>query len=237
MYAKRYFKNNKSRIHLLDKIGKSKTKNIMFQVNYNGVEQFRDYQNLSSNPTKDCVFQSIFSLGLRDVKLAKQDSLNVNTHGRGGVHTDEFKLFVKNAFALSPEEEITEEYMLLGTGAPKLITPKIITEKSKLNDKIVKLFNKKLKDGYATKISVLMVLSNGFTGGHAIIVYKYENQIYFFNPQAKSQPNPSRVVTSTYIYDLFNPTTWLDGLSYYTISNLKSPKPLVNTSCPIGYMG
>jgi hypothetical protein len=133
---------------------------------------------------------------------------------------------------LSPEEDITEEYMILGKK-----TPKLIREMPKLNDKIVRLFNKKLKDGYATKISVLMVMSNGSEGGHAIIVYKYDNQIYFFNPQGKLVHNPSRVVNSTNIYDLFNSSTWLEGLSYYVISNLKSPKPLVNTSCPLRYMG
>ena len=136
MYAKRYFADNKSRIHLLDKIGKSKTKTIMFQVNYDDVEQFTNYQNLSSNPRVDCVFQSIFSLGLRDVNIVKQDSLNVNTHGRKGVNKDEVILFIKTAFALSPEEDVTEEFMVLGNE-----TPKLIREKPKLNDKIVKLFN------------------------------------------------------------------------------------------------
>ena len=230
VYARRYFADNKSRIHLLDKIGKNKTKTIMFQVNYDDVEQFTNYQNLSSNPRVDCVFQSIFSLGLRDVDLVKQDSLNVNTHGRMGVDKDEVVLFIKTAFALSPEEDITDEIMVLGYE-----TPKLIREKPKLNNKIVKLFNKKLKDGYATTIAIAIKMSNGVTGGHNIVVYKHDNQIYFFNPQGTY--NPSRVVNSTNIYDLFNPTTWIMGLSYFEISNLKSPKPLVNTSCPMRYVG
>ena len=232
VYAMRYFADNKSRIHLLDKIGKNKSKTIMFQVNYDDVEQFTNYQNLSSNPRVDCVFQSLFSLGLRDVELVKRDSLNVNTHGRKGVNKDEVILFIKTAFALSPEEDVTEEFMVLGNE-----TPKLIREKPKLNDKIVKLFNKNLKNGYATTIAIAMRMSNGVTGGHNIVVYKYDNQIYFFNPQGKSTYNPSRVVNSTNIYDLFNPTTWIMGLSYFEISNLKSPKPLVNTSCPMRYVG
>ena len=82
-----------------------------------------------------------------------------------------------------------------------------------------------------------MRMGNGNLGGHNIVLYKYNNQVYFLNPQGKSDDNPSKIFNSTNINDLFRDTTWIIGLGYYTISNLKNPKPLVDTSCPINFSG
>ena len=58
------------------------------------------------------------------------------------------------------------------------------------------------------------------------------NQVYFVNTTGE------RVVyISTNLYDLLDKNIVLMSVSYIAITNLTSPKPLVDTSCPIPYIG
>jgi hypothetical protein len=215
-FAKRYFANKKGSIQLLDKIGKSKR--VIFQVNYNDVSHFTDYRNLSSNPRLDCVFKTISSMGVRRVKPIKQDSADVDR--------SEVLMFIKKAFALSGQEEVDYVYIDLRGEMIKLNK-----DKSELNEKIVDYFNSKLKNGYATMISVEITMRVGMSESRDIILYKYNNQLHFFNPQGRSELNPSKVFNSINIYDLFDQSTLFIGVGYYIVYNLKSPKKLINTSC------
>jgi len=151
----------------------------MFQVNYIDVSQFTNHVNLSHYPRIDCFFQSIFSLGLRDVTIAKKDANDVNIKGNAGVDTNEIKLFIKNAFNLTPKEYVKigfyhlDEYVIVKQSGNEFI-----------NELITSTLYHKLKEGYATIIYVNRYVSeNGFTGGHFIVVYKYNDTIYFFDPQ------------------------------------------------------
>jgi hypothetical protein len=263
MYAKRYFANNKNTIHLLDKVGDYDY--VIFQVNYNDVSQFTEYQNLSIEiPRIDCVFQSIFSLGLRDVNLSKQDSLNVNAYGRGGVPSYELIKYIKNAFNLTPRSVVTtkdisiaddddndEHYNEDGVYDYNLFLDETLSQDDK-NDKITTFFNHRIKNGYATTIAI-KILGRSVEYGHRIVLYKHDNQIYFFDPQRKKygeyvvhdrnqvyyvNTEGERVVyISTNLYDLIPRGMVLTNVNYIAITNLSSPKPLVDTSCPLLHRG
>ena len=230
IYAKSYFANNKTDIHLLDKIEPTDT-SVMFQVNYNDVSQFTNHVNLSHSPLIDCFFQSIFSLGLRDVTMAKNDAENINTKGIAGVDTGEVEIFIKNAFNLAPNEYIQFRMSHLDYYIKQKKSQEFI-------NRIIQIrLGNELKDGYATVLYVERYISeNGNTGGHYIVVYKYNNTIYFFDPQKNSRYNTLKGgFNSTNIYEVLDTEILYYGI--FTVYNLKSLKPLVNTSCPIKYIG
>jgi hypothetical protein len=225
IYAKRYFANNKSTIHLLDKLGNSKK--VMVQVNYNDVEQFMNYRNLANRPQSDCFFQTIFSLGLRDVKMAKQDSMNANNTGEGA-NVSEIIPYIKNAFNLSNAEKVGFKRISLAKEVLELNT-----NRDKINDKIVKLLTPLIKEGYAAPIAIMRY--NKRTGkkyGHSMIAYKYNNILHFFDPQKKySYVTIGNIFNSTNIFDVAE--TDIIELGYYTVTKLDHPKPLMNTTCKI----
>lgn len=229
IYAKQYFANNKETIHLLDKLHKDDT-SVLFQVNYNDVNQFLNYENLHNSPKIDCFFQTIFSLGLRDIKISKKSSTQVNKHGKVGVNVNEVKLFIKNAFGLSEDETVSFFINKMSDSKKhKKRSSEFISKK--IRDK----FDVKLKDGYATILYVQRLHENDTVGGHFMIIYKYNNQIYFFDPQKKTKKNVNGIFNSTNIRDVLIDRS--GDIGYFTIDNLKSPKPLVNTTCPINYIG
>jgi len=225
IYAKRYFANNKSTIHLLDKFGDSKK--VMVQVNYNDVEQFMNYRNLANRPESDCFFQTIFSLGLRDVKMAKQDSMNSNITGEGA-SISEIIPYIKNTFNLSNAEKVGFKRNSLAKEVLQLNT-----SKDKINDKIVKLLTPLIKEGYAAPISIMRYNKRtGKQDGHSMIAYKYNNVLYFFDPQKKfSYVTIGNIFNSTNIFDVAGCD--IIAFGYYTVTNLDHPKPLMNTTCKI----
>jgi hypothetical protein len=229
IYAKKYFANNKEVIHLLDKINDG-DKNVLFQVNYNDVNQFVNYENLHNNPKIDCLFQSIFSLGLHDIKVSKKHSSRVNKYGKIGVQSDEVKLFIKDAFDLKDDEHV--EFMV---NKMRDNVKHVNRTLKVINNKIHRIFYNHLKNGYATVLYVERMYADGRIGGHYIVMYKYDNQLYFFDPQKKSNKNVNGVFTSTNIHEVLGSKS--GNIGYFIIDNLKSPKPLMNTTCPIKYTG
>jgi len=229
IYARKYFDNKKETIYLLDKIHDD-TKRVLFQVNYNDVEQFLNYENLHHNPKIDCFFQTIFSLGLQDVKNLKKYSRQVNKHGKSGVDSNNIKLFIKDAFGLTDDEPVEFSiYQMTNHANHSKRSSEVISKK------IHKKFNANLKNGYATIIYVERLYNNNTKSGHYIVMYKYNNQIYFFDPQKKTRKNVNGIFTSTNIQDVLIDRS--GNIGYFTIDNLKSPKPLLNTTCPINYVG
>ena len=229
IYAKKYLANTKETIHLLDKIHNNDT-SVLFQVNYNDVSQFFNYENLHNNPKIDCFFQTIFSLGLRDLKISKKNSNQINKNGTVGVDSNEVKLFIKNAFNLTDEERVTFYlYKMSNSVKHKKRSSEFISRK------ICNKFYDKLKDGYATIIYVQRLHNNDTISGHFMIMYKYKNQIYFFDPQKKNKKNVTGIFTSTNIQDVLIDRS--GDIGYFTIDNLKNPKPLFDTTCPIQYVG
>jgi hypothetical protein len=214
-YAEKFFSDNKSTIHLLDHYGDYDY--VLFQVNYNDVSQFTEYENLDlvhPGHKKDCVIQSIFALGIRDVELSKQSSFDANTYGESGVTHFELNNYIRNAFDLPETTSVTAKYIDIlddddddefehynyantddkyvddydPNGYNFYMDDKLTPEEK--NDKTVTFFDRRLKNGYATTIGVSLSRKGGDktqSSGHRIVVYKHNNQIHFFDPQQKLQ--------------------------------------------------
>ena len=227
LYAKKYFLHNQP-LHLFA----DPTKNvILFQVNYN-IEQLLHYQNLINGNIKqpiDCVFQSLFSIGLRNVKLAKNDSENVNLYKNSGVNTIETSKYIHSAFNLTPNEIV--EYQAVSVYTNK----KGIQNTSQMIDKkIERFFKLHLENDYATIIFIkYRPKSNNIQLSHAFIVYKYRDEVHFFDPQSKGIRPQSKVYTN-HVSDIID--TRVNDITHYfycRIWNLKTPKQLYDDSCPI----
>jgi hypothetical protein len=199
----------------------------MVQVNYNHVEQFTNYRNLATNPSDDCFFQTIFSLGLRDVKIAKQDSMTSNSVGNGA-SIEEIKKYIKIAFDLSKNEKVSYRRFDL---SKELLQLKMTREQ--MNEKIVGLLSPNIKEGYAAPISITRYYKNtGERGGHSMIAYKYNDTLYFFDPQKKvNYVTIGNIFNSTNIFQVSSSDIIQFG--YYTVSNLQHSKLLKNTTCKI----
>jgi len=163
--------------------------------------------------------------------MAINDSSGININGKVGVDTDEIKLFIKNAFDLAPNEYVKTNFYRLDD---------YITRRKKSRDFINKLitnnFRRNLKEGYASVIYVERFYENGMRGGHFIIVYRHNDIIYYFDPQKNIKTTKAKgAFNSTNIYEVLD--TGIITFGTFTVYNLKSPKPLVITTCPIRYHG
>jgi len=228
IYAKRYFANNKQTIHLLDKLNDS-NKSVLVQVKYNDVEQFTNYRNLANNPSSDCFFQTLFSLGMRDVKIAKQESIKANTTS-SGPNIGEMMMFIKNAFNLSKQERVSRRFINLTNE-----TMKVNTDRNKINNKIVKIIDPKIKNGYAAPIFIERYFKKtGGRYGHSMVAYKHNDKLYFFDPQKHfSYVTKGNIFTSTDLFEVSGSD--ITQFGYYTVSNLEHPKPLMDTTCKITF--
>jgi hypothetical protein len=258
---------------------------VLFQVPYKDETQFIEYENLDLNHDKykkDCAIQSMFSLGLQDVELSKQCSSDINMYGEEGVTRQAINDYIKRAFGLSSKTQVMRKsidmrdvtydgdedegnydvnyyhYKHDGTdpsieGYNFYLDTKLSTEQK--NDKTVEFFHRKLKNGYATTISIMFLSSRGNEFGHRLVVYNHDDKIYFFDPQQKLsglpveynayenkyyvvKPNGKlKAYISQNLYDLIPSTSSLDSVYCIIIRNLlEETKPLIKTDMLIGYV-
>ena len=121
----------------------------------------------------------------------------MNRHGKGGVGSNDIKLFIKNAFGLTDDEPVEFNiYQMTSQANHSKRSSEVISKK------IHKKFNANLKNGYASVIYVERLFNNNTKSGHYIVMYKYNNQIYFFDPQKKTRKNVNGIFTYTNIQDV-----------------------------------
>jgi len=138
------------------------SKNNLFQIHFDSPDQFKNYVNLSNNPTLDCGYQTLFALGLIEVDHAKKSSEEVNTKGKLGISTNDLKIFFRTNFGFTSSESIET--------------------RDSLNAKI--FLQDKLENNYAT---ILLFKFEKFN--HYVVCYKYKNKIYFYDPQKNRYVN------------------------------------------------
>jgi hypothetical protein len=229
----------------------------------------------------DCAIQSIFALGVRDVEISKQSSFDSNTYGKSGVTDFEVIKYIINAFNLKvpiiikridilDDDDIGEHeyYNYADSADGEVADPRedqynfYLDDKlsyEEKNDKTVTFFDRRLKNGYATTIGMILSRRGGDRtsfGGHRIVAYKHDDQIYFFDPQQKYKGLPvhrdgddlfvdrltsegvveRRVFNSPDIYKLISNRVDINSVTCMCIRNLPNPLPLVNTSCNLPYI-
>jgi len=226
-YAKKYFTDN--RVTLLNKYPEDlesvREKKLLFQVSFSTPEQFTNYVNLHEKPYIDCVYQSIFALGLREVNLAKQDAREVNEKGVGGVYTEELLNYLTNTFHLIPSQLTT-------------VDKQANNKNNETQKEINNMLQKKLKNGYATLLFLHFFVSGKIDYNHQIVAYKYKHKIYYFDPQKKGFKNDKHVLSKTLSHLLkYSGNVYLPEYGYIMIDELPEPRVAESLICPIPYLG
>ena len=99
-YARRYFKTPPTLLG----------NEPLFQVTFRP-RQFKNYVNLAEDPKMDCFIQSLFSLGLRNVDVAKEEVIGINETATIGVSFETAEKYIANSFGI-PEEDVRSRYIL-----------------------------------------------------------------------------------------------------------------------------
>jgi hypothetical protein len=214
IYAKKYLGHEVFLIPSVSHNGYS-----LFQVNFSNEEQFKNYLNLSETETQnDCFFQSVYSLGLRDLDLAKKNSENIELHGVEGVDTRDVENYIKESFGL--KKSVASGFV--NANVEKWTEERLIEQ--------LGVWLEDLKDNCGTLL--FLTLSDG--GGHFIVAYKYNNTIYYFDPQGTRQQD-NEVIISTNIKDILL-SELIQFLCFY-IEDLTEKIPLIKNDCHVEFYG
>ena len=231
-YAKTYFSNKP--IIMSDNHGPGEAK-VLFQVGFTTPKQFENYANLSERPKIDCFYQSLFSIGLIDVNKAKKNSEDVNTKGKIGVSTSAIKEYLEKSFELSSKEKIQYETLNIPGDAKGFLNIKV------QNETITQFFMDHLKNNHATIFTIqFFIMKDGKRAdfSHAIVAYKYNYRIYFFDPQNKGLVNNKSVKSRTLMHLIkYYGNRHIVKMGYFNVYGLDGQKKLVNSECPIPYEG
>lgn len=205
---------------------------LLFQVSFTTPDQFTNYTNLSKPGRRiDCLYQSLFSIGLRDVNKAKMDSVEINEKGKKGVDKTAQKEYLKQMFGLR-ENQIhynrTAEQRTPGGSISTEMTIQLLQY----------LCKRRLKDNHTTLIILFFYKNERVTHSHAIIAYKYKGIVYFFDPQMKGKIDDKKIRSRTLTHlAKYSGNSVIGSFSFYMINELPEPREPVNLTCDIPYVG
>jgi uncharacterized protein YjbI with pentapeptide repeats len=179
------------------------------------IQIFSNYSNLSKlNIQKiDCTFQTLFSLGLRNIKTAKHDSIVVNKLGlynkSKGVIDEQIETYIQQIFGLEKTNT-------------RLVVFKIQTP-----NQIYEYLNTKLIENTCTIL--LFTYSIGF--GHCVTAFKQNGKIYIFDPQRTNIYSNENIYLLKdnlgYIYPNINTFTVI------AFNEVIESKPLIVDNCTL----
>jgi hypothetical protein len=233
LYARAKFKDRP--VYLLDRARElsmpgSAEPSILFQISISGPEQFTNYANLSKKkgdkPPIDCFFQSLFTLGLREVSLAKKDAKEINKKGKDGVLFSEGAKYLSSTF-----------------GIPKEFVKYVPVTFPSYNNKhatthITQFMDNYLENNHATILAIHLDKYGKSVVSHYMIVYKHKNKVFYFDPQRKGDLPDNKVLSKTLSHIIkYTGNTLIAGFGYYTVAGLDDPIQMINVSCPIQYVG
>jgi hypothetical protein len=227
LYAKAHFKGKP--IYLLDRATpiSETAPEILFQLSFSGPEQFKQYVNLSDNPQVDCFFQTMFALGLRNTRLAKKNSVEVNTTKEvTGVLYEEMRKYLASSFGI-PHELVQQLAM-----STSLQNERGLPDNKVAIAYIKNFFSKYLENNYCTIFGVDFARWNG---SHVMIVYKHNNIVYFFDPQVKGIHADKQVISKTLAHLAKYTRKVISALRFFTVKDLDEPVQLLDVSCPVKY--
>ena len=229
LYAKRNFK--KPIMLLNQKNGKH---DLLFQVTFNE-KQFRKFvgpNDPDTSPMFDCVVQTLFSLGLRDVNLAKQNSKTINNKKVSFMRPSKIKKYISEAF------DIDQKNIVFNFKSVKSY------------NEVDEFFYENLENNYASYCSISFkkkgeVSKDKVVSSHALVVYKKNNILHYFDPQRKSRKTGTNFLeySLSIMYELDEygeKDTNMNDISklrWFQIVDLKEKKPLVRNDCIIDENG
>lgn len=231
VFAQTYFSKpvtllNKYRPNPSDKSGK-----LLLQVSFNSPDQFTNYANLSKQPKIDCFYQSLFSIGLRDVEQSKRDSSAINEKGKKGVFITTQREYLMRLFGLR-ESQIHIFY----SGEVK--NDKGLHDNKASQQIINTTFTEKLSNNHASILILYFYKYGKELHGHAMIVYKYKDKIYYFDPQLKGIKDDKTIKSKTLAHLIkYSGNKFIGAFGYFEINELPAPREPENLICHIPYIG
>lgn len=190
-------------------------KNPMFQIYYNTFLQFVNYVSIYPKEYKnknypDCFINTLFALGLRDIDKLHMDINNIHTlHPSYGITTNNICRYLETSFGI-PIYSVTVNNIF--DSNHNTVCKKIHNE-----------YSNGIKNHYATIVFLYKYNKNTMKlAGHVIIVFKHNDEIWFFDPQ-------SNILTET-INVMYSSNIILLGYSSFMAHNITSPKQLLKTS-------
>lgn len=226
-FMKKYFKQP---VMLLNNY-KNDAYGLLFQVSFSDPDQFTNYANLAANPRIDCFYQSLFSLGLREVERAKIDAADVNEKGTLGVYNNDIKKYLMSVFHLTKTQIVCLQ-------SKPIVNSKGLPDNKEAKKRINDLFEEKLKNNHATIFTITFFKDGKELYGHAMVAYKYKNKVYYFDPQKKGIEDEKKVKSETLSHIIkYSGNNYITKFSYFKIAGLPEPKVSTNLTCHIPYEG
>ena len=177
---------------------------------------FSNYSNLSNLHVKkiDCVFQTLFSLGLRDIHTAKHESNVINKLGFYkkkiiGVQALQLESYIQQIFGLEKENT------------------KVIHIESFSIIKMNEYLSTKLLENTCTIL--LFTYKNG-KFGHCVTAFKHNNKIYIFDPQLTTTYSSS---IYSFKEDMSIIYEDIDSFTVICLSQHVESKPLIVDNCSL----
>jgi len=226
-FMKKYFKEP---VMLLNNYKNDKY-GLLFQVSFSDPDQFTNYANLATSPRIDCFYQSLFSLGLREVERAKIDAADVNNKGTLGVYNNDIKKYLMAVFHLTKTE-------IINVQSKPILNSKGLPDNKEAKKRINETFEEKLKDNHATIFTISFEKYGKELYGHAMVAYKYKNKVYYFDPQKKGIEDEKKIRSRTLSHIIkYSGNNMIRSFSYFKIAGLPHPKGATNLTCHIPYEG
>jgi hypothetical protein len=201
VYYKTFYRNN---TFLLPK--------PLFQISFKDPGQFELYTQITSKTGNECFIQTLFSLGLRDVKEGKKDVAKIKKTNVKGVQFHEAAKYFETSFGLQPGQIFYNEYEY--------------TTMREMDD----IFKQNLENNFATIFSLSFLNYNSDLLGHFLIVYKLFDTLFYFDPQL----NKHYKTLSQLVYEMeVDRNLNILAYGFYETKNITKPIELKNNYCPI----
>ena len=206
-----------------------KENTFLFQVNFKSQKQFTEYTNLYKTPRIDCVYQSLFSLGLRPCELSKKDSKLCNLYGKSGVTHKNIQYYLCDIFGLENNDIM---YKFVNIHSDESYDDDLYDDSyiyyDPDDDATLKHVQNELQNNFATIIILNFSNNKGvILITHAIIMYKYKNKIYFFDPQRHG-------INNSHVNNLkdFKYKYHIEYFGYFKVEKKLSTPILMKDECP-----
>ena len=184
----------------------------LFQVSIHK-DQLDNYTQITPETRIECFIQTLFALGLRNLREAKKDVDLLKTMTKGTPWHEADKYF-QTIFGLKDGQIGHFGYR------------QTFHDNEDFSTHVSRLLQHELDNNYAT-ILPIAIRSPTHTWFHFVIAYKYEDVLYFFDPQTK--------ITSTNAADLSLYTIFKFG--FFTTKGVDKLTPLQTNTCSIKFKG
>jgi hypothetical protein len=210
--------------------------NEFFQVSFTNVGQFYNYVNILPKKLKkdypDCVIQSLFALGLRNIKALYNDVDNiVRKNPSEGVTISDLYRYLEKSFGLNKYTISWEE--IYDDDIKNILKLKTYDERVRAMSPVYKdvnaIYSTYIHPNHAT-ILILNMYRYYMTWAHCIVLFKHGNQIMFFDPQQN--------IISTSLETMYKSDNILITSVYITsVKGVTKPIKLLNSSAYIHIFG